>query len=154
MQKTLVLIKPDAVQRGLIGDVTSRFEKRGLKLVALKMMQLTQAQLEQHYQEHKNRDFFPELAEFMQTSPVIVQCWEGKEAIEVVRNMCGPTNARNAIPGTIRGDLAISQQRNIVHASDTPENAQKEIEFFFETEELFEYKRLGGDLIYSKLERN
>lgn len=139
MEKTLVLLKPSAVQRGLIGEVLNRFERRGLRLVGMKMMQLTDEILDEHYAHLSGKPFFRILKDSMMTSPVIACCFEGKEAVSVVRAMAGATNGRQALPGTIRGDYCLSNQQNIVHTSDSPENAAVELARFFKPEEIFEY---------------
>ena len=138
MERSLVIIKPDAVQRGLVGEITSRFEKKGLKIVGFKMMRLDDAILQQHYAHVAGKPFFRELSRFMSSSPVVVMCLEGLNAVEVVRLVCGisPTDM-----GSIRGDLSLSSQRNIVHSSDLVESAKKEIERFFSDSELFEYDK-------------
>ena len=139
MEKTLVLLKPSAVQRGLIGEVLNRFERRGLRLVGMKMMQLTDEILDEHYAHLSGKPFFRILKDSMMTSPVIACCFEGKEAVSVVRAMAGATNGRQAAPGTIRGDYCLSNQQNIVHTSDSQENAVVELARFFKPEEIFEY---------------
>lgn len=139
MERTFVILKPCTVQRGLIGEVINRFEKKGLKLVGMKMMQLNDAILAEHYAHLVDRPFFPGLKRSMMATPVIVCCWEGVNAIEVVRLMAGATNGRKALPGTIRGDYSMSGQMNIVHASDGPDTAVAEIKRFFKDEELFSY---------------
>jgi nucleoside-diphosphate kinase len=148
MERTLVLIKPDAVQRGLIGAIVGRFEQKGLKIIAMKMMKLDRAMLQEHYAHLKDQPFFPKIAAFMMSAPIIALCIEGLEAIKVVRSMCGVTNSREATPGTIRGDLAMSTRSNLVHASDSPANAAKEIELFFSEQELFKYENLLEHLIH------
>ncbi len=139
MERTLVILKPGALQRGLVGEIISRFEKRGLKLVAMKMKQLTPEILEKHYAHLLDRPFYPWLRDAMMAAPVILCCWEGFEAVKVVREMAGATNARKALPGTIRGDYAVSAQENVVHTSDSPENAAVELERFFEPDDYCEY---------------
>lgn len=153
MEKTLVLIKPDAIQRGLVGEVTRRLERKGLKLVGMKMISLDQAILEDHYSHLKTKPFFPGIVKFMRSSPVIVQCWEGLEAVNAVRLICGITKAREADGGTIRGDLAMSMQCNVVHASDSAENGLKEIKRFFKDEEIYSYSKDEYLNIYSEDER-
>lgn len=140
MEKTLVILKPSAIERGLVGEVIHRFESKGLKLVGLKMMQLNDSLLNIHYAHLKEKPFFEEVKKSMKRTPVIVQCWEGVEAAKVVRKMIGKTNGREADAGTIRGDFSISAQENIVHASDSKESAEIEIERFFSKEEIFHYK--------------
>lgn len=153
MKKTLVLLKPDAIERGLIGEVTNRFERKGLKLVGMKMMTLSDALLREHYSHIADKPFFPGISNFMKSAPVIVQCWEGKDAVNAIRTLCGITNAREADAGTIRGDFAMSIQCNVVHASDNEENAEKEISRFFEPEELFVYDKGEYLHVYSAEER-
>ena len=153
MEKTLVLIKPDAIQRGLLGKVTSYFENKGLTLVGNKMMQLDDAILAEHYSHLVDKPFFPGIANFMKSAPVVAQCWEGKDAVEVVRRICGITNAREANLGTIRGDLAMSVQSNLVHASDSLETASVEVPRFFKEGELFSYDKKNYEYIYASDER-
>ncbi|MEM3031058.1 MAG: nucleoside-diphosphate kinase [Candidatus Micrarchaeia archaeon] len=139
MQRTFVMLKPDALTRGLIGEVISRFEKRGLRIVGLKMIRMDEKLCRTHYAHHAGKSFFPSLIRFMTSTPVVCLVLEGKQAIEVVRKMSGLTNAREAEPGTIRGDYSLSTQVNIIHASDTPEMAEAEITRFFKPGELFDY---------------
>lgn len=153
MQRTLVLLKPDAIQRGLVGEVTARFERKGLKLTGMKMMALSETMLEQHYSHISDKPFFPELSSFMKSSPVIAQCWEGKDAVKTVRNLCGLTNAREAAPGTIRGDFAMSVQCNVVHASEDAEAAKNELKRFFQEGDFFEYEKNEYIIAYSADER-
>jgi nucleoside-diphosphate kinase len=131
LERTLVLLKPDCVQRQLAGEVVRRFEQKGLKIVGLKMRQYPRALLEKHYEAHKERPFFDGLVKFMGSGPVVAIALEGKDAIEVVRKLMGKTNARQAEPGTIRGDLGMSFSTNLVHGSDSPEAAKKELALFF-----------------------
>ncbi len=149
MERTLVILKPCTVQRALIGEIISRFERKGLILVGMKMMWLTDEILSEHYAHLKDKPFFQRVKNSMDTCPVIVCCWEGKEAINVVRALAGPTNGRNALPGTIRGDFSISVQENIVHASDSPETAQAELNRFFKPDELFSYNSLIMSNLYA-----
>jgi len=153
VERTLIILKPDCVQRGLCGAVLSRFEKRGFAVAGMKMMELGPALLREHYAHIADKPFFPEIEAFMSSSPVVVAVIEGKEAVEAVRAMCGPTNARKAAPGTIRGDYSLSMQCNIIHASDSVETAQKEIARFFKPEELHSYKRSLEPLTYSADEK-
>lgn len=141
MEKTLVILKPSCVQRALIGEVISRFEKKGLRLAGMKMVQLTDAILSEHYSHLKDRPFFQRVKDSMQACPVILQCWEGKNATKVVRSLIGVTNGREATPGTIRGDFSVSSQENIVHASDSSESAKIELKRFFNDNEIFDYKQ-------------
>lgn len=139
MEKTLVIIKPCAVQRALIGEVIRRFERKGLILCGMKMIRLTDEILNEHYAHMKEKPFFQKLKDSMNISPVIVCCWKGVDAIRVVRSLVGSTNSRDAIPGTLRGDFSMSVQQNIVHASDTSESAETELKRFFGEDELYDY---------------
>ena len=141
MERTLVILKPCTIQRGLIGEIISRFEKKGLCLVGMKMVWLTDEILSEHYAHLKEKPFFQRIKDAMSVCPVIVCCWEGVDAIQVVRLMAGTTNGRNAQPGTIRGDYSMSVQENIVHASDSPETAAIELKRFFVDSESFSNKR-------------
>lgn len=152
-EKTLVLLKPDAIQRGLIGEVIARFEKKGLKLVGMKMMQLEEAVLREHYAHIADKPFFPGVSQFMQSSPVIAMCWEGLEVVAAVRILCGITKARSAEAGSIRGDLAMSVACNVVHASDSVETATKEVPRFFKMDELFTYNKSEFEHVYTEDER-
>jgi len=138
-EKTLVLLKPCTVQRALVGEITSIFEKKGLHLCGLKMMQLTDELLSEHYAHLAEKPFFQRVKDSMMAAPVVAMCWEGVDAIEVVRTLAGPTNGRKAAPGTIRGDYSMSFQENIVHASDSPETAATELKRFFKPEEILEW---------------
>lgn len=137
MELTVILLKPDCVQRNLIGEVIGRFEKSGLKVRACKMMQLTDALLKDHYSHLADKPFFPEIAGFMKSAPVVAMILEGQDVIVKVRDMVGPTDSTKAPKGTIRGDLGKTKMENIVHASDTPENAAAEVKRFFKQEEIF-----------------
>lgn len=150
MEKTLLIIKPSAVQRGLIGEVISRFERKGLRLVGTKMMQLNDDILDVHYAHLKEKPFFEKVKKSMMSSPVIVMCWQGVDAAKVVRNLTGCTNGREAAPGTIRGDFSVSAQENIVHTSDSPQSAKVELSRFFIDTELFDYQLLVSDNLYSE----
>ncbi|MDR1881191.1 MAG: nucleoside-diphosphate kinase [Prevotella sp.] len=140
MEKTLVILKPSCVQRALIGEVISRFEKKGLRLAGMKMIQLTDAVLNEHYAHLKDKPFFQRIKNSMRVCPVIVQCWEGIDAAKVVRSLIGITDGRGAAAGTIRGDFSMSAQENIVHASDSAESAGIELTRFFAKDEIFDYK--------------
>ncbi len=153
MQKTVVLVKPDGVQRGLIGEIMSRFEKKGLKLLGLKMTRLTDEILDNWYAHHKDKDFFADLKNFMKWTPIVAMVWEGQEAIETVRKIVGVTKAYQAEAGSIRGDLGMSGSQNMIHASDTPESADKEIALIFDTDEVFEYQSVMEQLVYAEFER-
>lgn len=139
MERTLIIVKPEGVQRGLIGNVVTRLEQRGLKFVGLKLMQITPELAERHYGVHKGKPFFNGLVKHITSSPVVVGVVEGPKAISVVRTTMGATNASEAIPGTIRGDYAVEIGFNIIHGSDGPETANFEINLFFRPEELVEY---------------
>ena len=130
-QRTLVLIKPDAVRRGLVGNVLSRFESKGLTVVALEQRHIDGEQADRHYAEHVERDFYPPLRAFVTSGPMVALVLEGDEAIEVVRAINGATDGRKAAPGTIRGDLSLSNRENLVHGSDSPESAEREIKIWF-----------------------
>jgi nucleoside-diphosphate kinase len=141
MERTFLMVKPDGVQRGLIGDIVARFEKKGYKLVGAKLMQIKRETAEQHYGEHKERPFFGELVDFITSSPVFAMVWEGDQVIAAARQMMGKTNPLEALPGTVRGDYGISVGMNIIHGSDSPESAQREIKLFFKDDELLDYQR-------------
>jgi nucleoside-diphosphate kinase len=140
VERTLILIKPDAIARGLAGTILARFEQKGLKVAGLKMIQLTDALLREHYSHLADKPFFPTITEFMSRLPVIALCLEGLEAVDVCRKMCGVTNSRKAEPGTIRGDFGMSMQANLVHASDSTESAAAEVKRFFSDDELSDYE--------------
>ncbi|MBP7748078.1 MAG: nucleoside-diphosphate kinase [Phycisphaerae bacterium] len=142
MERTLIIFKPDAVHRQLVGRILTRFEDKGLRIAALKLQHSPRAQVEQHYEVHRRRPFYGSLVEFMTSGPVIVAVLEGPNAISVVRNLLGATNGQQAAAGTIRGDFGLDQQYNLVHASDGPETAQKEIELFFKPAEIVSYERV------------
>jgi nucleoside-diphosphate kinase len=141
VQRTFVAIKPDGVERGLIGEVVNRFERRGLKLVGMKLLQVSREMAETHYGEHKGKGFYEGLVSYITSAPVVGMVLEGKDAVALARNVIGATNPANAAPGTIRGDFAIEIGRNIVHGSDSPESAKREIGIFFKENELVPWKR-------------
>jgi nucleoside-diphosphate kinase len=149
MERTLVIIKPSAVHRQLIGEIISRFERKGLRLAALKMMQLSDEILKEHYAHLAEKPFYNRIKTSMQSAPVVVCCWEGLDCVRVVREMTGVTNGRLADTGTIRGDFSMSIQENIVHSSDSPENAVIELQRFFKKEEFFDYIRSVDSAIYA-----
>lgn len=153
MERTLLIIKPGAVQRSLAGEILSRFEKRGLKIVAMKMKQLDSEILEKHYAHLLDRPFFPWLKAGMMAAPVILVCLEGFEAVKVVREMAGATNARKAAPGTIRGDYALSSQENVVHTSDSVENAAIELARFFDESDYCDYPSPLNQYLYAPDEK-
>ena len=148
-EKTLVILKPSAVQRGLIGEVIGRFERKGLVLTGLKMVWLTDEILSEHYVHLKDLPFFQKIKDSMGACPVVVCCWKGKDVINVVRTLTGVTNSREALPGTIRGDLSMSMRENIVHASDSPETALVELQRFFNENELFDYNLSSVLFLYA-----
>lgn len=149
MQRTLILLKPSTIQRGLVGKVIDRFQQKGLQIMGIKMMTLSDELLREHYAHLVDRPFFPSLVRSMQATPVIAICLQGVDVVEVVRQMIGATNSRKALPGTIRGDFGMSGQENIVHASDSPENAEIEIKRFFRDDEIFDYTLLVSPALYS-----
>jgi nucleoside-diphosphate kinase len=142
------MIKPDGVQRGLVGEVLARFERRGLKIVALKMLLVGDELAKKHYEEHAAKPFFPSLVGFIRSGPAVAMVVEGKDVVPVVRSMVGATNPKNSNPGTIRGDLALDMGRNVIHASDSPESAKREISLYFDNSELVTYKRIDEQWLY------
>src|SRR3989442_15908056 len=140
--RTFVLLKPDAVQRGLVGEIVARFERRGLKLVALKMVRVTRSLAETYYAEHKGKAFFEPLMSYIAAGPVVAMVLEGEGAVAVVRKMIGKTNSADADPGTIRGDLALTIGRNVIHGSDSADSAKREVALFFRPDELLSYARI------------
>ena len=149
LEKTLVIFKPCSIQRSLVGEVLSRFEKKGLRLAGMKMMQLTDEMLSEHYAHLSGKPFFQRVKDSMMACPVIVCCFEGVGAIDAVRMITGPTTGRKAPAGTIRGDFSMSFQENVVHASDSPEAAEAELKRFFKPEEIFDYKLAAYDFLYA-----
>jgi nucleoside-diphosphate kinase len=139
MQQTLILLKPDAVQRRLVGEITRRFEAKGLRLLGLKLLQAGRELAEKHYAIHKGKPFYESLLGFLTSGPTVAMVWEGREAVAVCRNLMGVTDGAKASPGTIRGDFALSVQNNLVHGSDSPENAAAEIALWFRPEELVKF---------------
>lgn len=140
-ERTFLAVKPDAVQRGLVGEIIQRFEKRGYKLVGLKMMQVSRETAETHYGEHKGKPFFDGLVNFITSSPIVAMAWEGNNVIATARKMMGATNPQNAEPGTIRGDFAVDFGMNVIHGSDSPASAERELGIFFKPEELSSWER-------------
>lgn len=141
MERTFLMIKPDGVQRGLIGEIVSRFERKGLQLVAAKFMMVTPEIAERHYAEHVGKPFYPPLVDFITSSPVFAMVWQGDNVIALSRAVIGKTNALDAAPGTIRSDFAVHTNFNLIHGSDSPESAAREIGIFFKPEELVDYKQ-------------
>ncbi len=150
LERTLIIVKPDALQRNLLGRIITRFEEKGLKIAGIKMMQLSDEILDEHYSHHKDKPFFDDLKGFMKSSPVVLMVLEGVDVIETVRLIVGPTNAREAQAGSIRGDFSMSKSNNIVHASDSLDTAQVEIKRFFTEEELFDYRKDDWNWVYSE----
>lgn len=151
--RTAVLVKPDGLQRGLIGEIISRFEKKGLKLVGLKMIQLSDEQLSDWYAEHKDKSFFGDLKSFMGSMPIVAMAWQGIDAVTVVRKLVGTTLGREAEAGSIRGDFGMSQQYNLIHASSDNGAGEREIGIVFDEDELFDYEGVLDVVIYADYER-
>lgn len=150
MERTLILIKPDAIQRGLVGTIVARFERKGLKIVGIKMLSLDDVVLQEHYAHLADKPFFQSLAKFMKSTPVIALCIEGVEVVNAVRLLCGITKSREAEAGSIRGDFAMSVSCNVIHASDSVESAEKEVSRFFKHDELFDYEKTEYLHVYSE----
>lgn len=153
MERSVILVKPDGVQRGLIGEIIHRFERKGLRLAGLKMLSLNDAILDEWYAHHKDKAFFPSLKAYMKSYPVVAMLWEGLDAVVTARQMIGVTKAREAAAGTIRGDFAMSQQYNLIHASETVEIARKEEALIFTEDEVFNWEKRDYDDIYLDEER-
>jgi nucleoside-diphosphate kinase len=153
MEQTVVLVKPDGVQRALIGEIIARFERKGLKLASIKMISLTDAILDEWYAHHKDKPFFPGLKSYMKSYPVVSMLWEGIDVVSTVRTMIGTTKAREATPGTIRGDFAMSQQYNLIHASEDIEAAERERRIIFTEKEIFDWQKVDEINIYLDEER-
>lgn len=147
MQTTLVLLKPDCVQRNLMGEVISRFERKGFTIIGMKMLQLDDALINEHYGFLADKPFFPAIVSYMKSSPIVAMAIRGTNAISTIRTMSGATNPADALPGTIRGDYALSIDANIIHASDSEETANQELKRFFKDEEIFDYQRLDSKLL-------
>ena len=150
MQRTVVLLKPDALQRGLVGEIIHRFERKGLKLVALKMIKISDALLEEHYAHHKDKSFFKTLKKFMSSAPIVCMLWEGLDAVSVGRRMAGLTSGREAELESIRGDFSMSQSTNIVHVSDSIAAAREEEVRFFDKSEIFDWQNVVSPYLYSE----
>lgn len=148
MEKTFIMVKPDGVQRNVIGEVVKRFEQKGFKLAGAKLMQVSQELAETHYSEHKERPFFGELVDFITSGPVFAMVWEGENVISTARTMIGATNPQEANPGSIRGDFGVTVGKNIIHGSDSKESAEREINLFFKEDELIAYDKQDYDWIY------
>lgn len=154
MERTLIIAKPDAIQRGLIGEIITRLERKGLKLIGIKMARLDEIVLRTHYAEHLEKDFYAGLEEFMKSSPVVLMAWEGYQCVQSVRTLVGATNPREAAPGSIRGDLAIGAGRNLIHSSDSKATGEREVTSFFTPDELFDYDKSEYTHIYEASERS
>lgn len=150
LEQTLIIMKPDALQRNLLGEIVRRFEIKGLKIIGMKMIRLDDSLLEEHYSHHKDKPFFQELKRYMQSSPVIIMVLSGLNAISATRLIVGPTKGYEADAGSIRGDFSMSAQSNLVHASDSIESAELEIKRFFQEDELFDYKKIDYAVLYSR----
>ena len=148
MDRTLIILKPDSIQRGIAGQIITRFEQKGLQIVGLKLMKISQQLAETHYESHKGKPFYPGLVKFMTSSPVIVIALAGKDAITIARNMMGATFGSKAAPGTIRGDFGVSNSFNLIHGSDSPEAAQRELGLFFKPGELVEWSPASQGWVY------
>jgi nucleoside-diphosphate kinase len=148
MERTLIILKPDAVQRGLIGEIITRFEKKGLQVVGMKLMRISQQLAETHYESHKGKPFYAGLVKFMTSSPVVVIALAGKDAIAISRKMMGATFGSKAEPGTIRGDYGVSNSFNLIHGSDSPEAAARELSLFFKSEELIDWTPAAQGWVY------
>src|SRR5947207_10840270 len=148
MERTLIILKPDAVQRNLCGEIITRFERKGLQIVAAKLMRIPQQLAEKHYEPHKGKPFYPGLVKFMTSSPVLVLVLAGKDAIAIARKMMGATFGSKAEPGTIRGDLGVSNSFNLIHGSDSPESAARELALFFKEGELIDWTPAGQGWVY------
>jgi nucleoside-diphosphate kinase len=150
MQQTLILLKPDCVHRRLVGAIIQRFEQKGLRLAALKLVQAGRKLAEDHYAVHKGKPFYESLLQFLTSGPTVAMVWEGREAVQVARTLMGPTDGTKAPPATIRGDFAISIQNNLVHGSDSPENARAEIALWFKPEEMVSYELVDKPWVEGK----
>ncbi|CAL8896925.1 nucleoside-diphosphate kinase [Bacillus pumilus] len=148
MDKTFLMVKPDGVERQLIGEIVSRFEKKGLQLVGAKLMSIPKEVAETHYGEHKEKPFFGELVDFITSGPVFAMVWQGEKVVDVTRQIIGKTNPKEALPGTIRGDYGLTVGKNIIHGSDSPESAEREINLFFKQEELTNWDQTISSWIY------
>lgn len=153
MEQSVVIVKPDGVQRGLIGEIIHRFERKGLQLAACKMVALDDILLDEWYAHHKDKAFFPDLKDYMKSYPVVAMIWEGLDAVATIRKMIGVTKARDAEVGTVRGDFAMSQQYNLIHASENAEIAKKEVDLMFDKNEIFSWDKQDLLHVYAKEER-
>ncbi|NLP43046.1 MAG: nucleoside-diphosphate kinase [Peptococcaceae bacterium] len=145
MERTFLMLKPDAIQRGLVGEIISRFEKKGFKLVAMKMIQVDRTLAEEHYKEHRGKAFFEPTVQYIMSSPVVAMVWEGKNIVALAREMMGATNPANANPGSIRGSYGMDISRNVIHGSDSVESAEREIALYFTPQEILAYTKAGEE---------
>ncbi len=150
-ERSLIIIKPDAIQRSLVGDIIKRFEQKGLKIIGMKMTKLSEVALKEHYAHIADKPFYPRIEKFMTSAPAIVMAISGAGAVAAIRTIVGPTKSFEAAAGTIRGDFAMSMQSNVVHASDSVENGEIEIKRFFKADEILDYDKLGEQVVYSDL---
>jgi len=148
MDRTFVMVKPDGVQRGLVGEIVTRLEAKGFKLVAARFEKLPETRVNEHYKEHLSKPFFPAMKSYIMGGPCFLMVWEGKNVVSIVRKMIGATNPQEAAPGTVRGDFGIDIGRNVIHASDSPESAAREIGIHFKSEEVFTYTRIDESVLY------
>lgn len=148
MEQTYVMIKPDGVQRNLVGEIINRFEKKGYKLAAMKLIRLTEALAKEHYREHVDKPFFPGLLQYITSGPVVAMVWEGKDVVAAARQMMGKTNPMDAAPGTIRGDYGLDIGRNVIHGADSVESANREINIYFKDEEVVSYNKTTESWLY------
>lgn len=149
MDRSVVIVKPDGVQRGVVGEIIHRLERKGLKLCAIKMVSLSDALLDEWYAHHKDKPFFPGLKSYMKSYPVVSMVWEGMDGVATIRKIIGVTRGRDAEPGTVRGDFAMSQQYNLIHASENAEIAEREIALMFDKSEIFEWDKMDYKQIYT-----
>ncbi|TGE34091.1 nucleoside-diphosphate kinase [Desulfosporosinus sp. Sb-LF] len=145
MERTFIMLKPDAVQRGLVGEIIARFEKKGLKLAGLKLIKVDRTMAEAHYAEHKGKGFFEPTVEYIMSSPVVAMVWQGKNVVALARELMGATNPASANPGSIRGSYAMDISRNVIHGSDSVASAEREIALYFKPEELIDYPKVGDE---------
>ena len=148
MEKTFSMIKQDGIQRGLVGEILKRFEKKGIKIAAMKFMMISKDLAEKHYEAHKGKGFYDDLIRFITSSPVLAMVFEGEDVINIVRKLAGATSPEAALPGTIRGDYSLDVEYNLIHASDSPESAKREINLFFKDEEILNYDLLIAKWVY------
>ena len=148
LERTYLMFKPDGVQRGIVGEIIQRLEKKGFRLIAMKLVKATKEILDKHYAEHKEKPFFPKLCNYIMMGPVLCMVWQGRDIVKTARKMMGATNPLNAEPGTIRGDYCLDSGRNVIHGSDSVESAEREIKIWFKDEEILSYKREIDTWVY------